>query len=114
VVPGSREHEEQACRQVPLSPELVEEIRTRVGRLVPYAECSPGSFALRVKRQTGIEDFHVHRMRHTFGCRWAERNGNLAALQQILGHARVVTRQRYARLSDDAVRREHQRLEGMR
>ena len=97
-------------RRVPLSPELVQEIRTRVGRLVPYAEHSPGSFSTRVKRLAGIEDFHVHRMRHTFACQWCEQGGNLAALQQILGHASIETTQRYARLSDEAVMREAQRI----
>jgi integrase len=99
-------------RRVPLSPELVQEIRTRVGRLVPYAERSPGSFAKPVKRLAGIEDFHVHRMRHTFACQWCEQGGNLAALQQILGHASIETTQRYARLSDEAVMREAARLGG--
>jgi integrase len=97
-------------RRVPIAPELLREIRGRVGRLVAFAECSPGSFAKGVRRETGIEGFHVHQMRHTFACQWIERGGSLAALQQILGHASVVTTQRYARLSDDAVRREAQRL----
>ena len=97
-------------RRVPLAPALLREIRGRVGRLVAFAECSPGSFAKAVRRETEIEGFHVHQMRHTFACQWIERGGSLAALQQILGHASVVTTQRYAKLSDDAVRREAQRL----
>lgn len=97
-------------RRVPLAPELLREIRGRVGRLVPYAEGSPGSFTKAVRRATGLEAFHVHQLRHTFACQWIERGGSLAALQQILGHASVVTTQRYARLSDDAVRREAERL----
>ena len=97
-------------RRVPLAPELLREIRGRVGRLVPYAEGSPGSFTKAVRKETGIERFHVHQMRHTFGCQWIERKGSLVALQQIFGHASVVTTQRYARLSDDAVRREAERL----
>jgi len=43
---------------------------------------------------------------------WLERGGSLAALQQILGHASVVTTQRYARLSDEHVRAEAERIAG--
>lgn len=87
---------------MPLSAELVGELRGRVGRLVPYPTGSPGSFAARVRRRTGIGGFHVHQMRHTFACQRLERGGALAALQQILGHASITTTQRYARLTDEA------------
>jgi integrase len=40
-------------RRVPLSGELLREVRTRVGRLVPFASLSPGSFAAMVRRATG-------------------------------------------------------------
>jgi integrase len=99
-------------RRVPLTGELLREVRTRVGRLVPFASLSPGSFAAVVRRATGIERFHVHQMRHTFACQWLERGGNLAALQQVLGHASIETTQRYARLSDEVVMFEAQRLQG--
>lgn len=97
-------------RRVPLLPELLREVKGRVGRLVGYSVKSPGTFAAAVRRETGLERFHVHQMRHTFACQWIERGGSLAALQQILGHASVVTTQRYARLSDEAVMREAARL----
>jgi integrase len=63
-----------------------------------------------VRRQTGIQRFHVHQTRHTFGCQWIERGGSLAALQQVLGHASIEMTQRYARLSDEAVMREAARI----
>lgn len=76
----------------------------------PYAIGSPDSFAERVRRLTGVEGFHVHQMRHMFACQWLERGGSLAALQQVLGHASIVTTQRYAKLTDEAMMKEAARL----
>lgn len=97
-------------RRVPLTPELVREIRQKVGLLVGFGAVSSGSFAMSVRRRSGVEGFHVHQMRHTFACQWLERGGSLAALQQILGHASIETTQRYARLSDESVMREAARI----
>ena len=88
-------------RRVPLPPELMKEVRTRVGRLVAF--CSPGQFNTRVRIHSQVWRFHVHQLRHTFPCRWIERGGSLAALQQLLGHSSIVTTQRYVRLMDEAV-----------
>lgn len=101
-------------RRIPLAPELLAEVRQRVGRLVGYSVVSPGSFSAAVRRHSGIERFHVHQTRHTFACQWLERGGSLAALQQILGHASIETTQRYARISDDVVMREAERLHAKR
>ena len=81
-----------------------------MGRLVPYAVTSSSDFARIVRRQSGVDRFHPHQLLHTFACRWTEKGGNLAALQQVLGHASIETTQRYARLSDEHVRAEAARL----
>ena len=97
-------------RRVPLATEFKPELRLRVGKLVPFE--NSGEFNRRVRKLSGAERFHVHQLRHSFACLWLERGGSLASLQQILGHASVVTTQRYARLSDEHVRAEAERIGG--
>jgi integrase len=93
-------------RRVPVPPELLAELRARGGRLVAFPRSSLASFTRTARRLSGVQRFHVHQLRHTFACQWLERGGSLAALQQVLGHSTVVTTQRYARLDEDAIRRE--------
>jgi integrase len=81
-----------------------DEFRQRVGRLVPFK--SHGAFSRQVARLSGVSGFHVHQLRHTYACRWLERGGSLAALQELLGHSTIVTTQRYGRLSEAHVRAE--------
>lgn len=101
-------------RRVPLAAALEAEIMDREGPLVPYSMGSTSSFSKFVRRHSAVQHFHVHQLRHTFACRWVEAGGSLPALQQILGHASVVTTQMYARLSDDVVAREAARIHGER
>jgi integrase len=98
-------------RRVPLSSDIRDELRSRVGRLIPFSVRASGSFNRVVRTRSGVSRFHLHQLRHTFACRWLERGGSLAALQQILGHSTIVTTQRYARLTDQHVREEAERLE---
>jgi len=99
-------------RRVPLSAALQIEIEGSAGhRLVPYAPNSPGSFSRTVRLHSGIADFHVHRCRHTFAMRWLEAGGNLAVLQQVLGHRDLGTTMRYARVTDELIEREAWKVE---
>jgi len=101
-------------RRVPLSPALREEIARGGMRIVPFAANSPGSFSRKIRRYTGIADFHVHRCRHTFAMRWLAHGGNLAVLQHILGHRDLTTTMRYARVTDALVEQEAARVERRR
>lgn len=101
-------------RLAPLGAGLAGEIRSRIGRLVPRAEGSSGSFNRTIKALSGIPDYNVHRTRHTFAYQWLEAGGALSALQEILGHASVTTTMRYLRGLSDLAKREAERIEGVR
>ena len=97
-------------RRVPLSQALWGELRLRVGRFMPLVD--GWSFAAQVRRHSGVTRFHAHQLRHTFACRWLEAGGSLAALQELLGHASIVTTQRYGRLGEAHVQAEARRVMG--
>ncbi len=94
-------------RRVPLGPALAGEVRGHVGRLVPFS--SHSSFGKAVRKATWIADFHVHRTRHDFAIQWLRDWGSLAALKDILGHASIATTMRYARITEDLIKREAER-----
>jgi integrase len=101
-------------RRIPLSAELLAEVRTHVGKLIPFDAGQPGPFARTCRNLTGLKGVHVHRARHTFAMRWLADLGSLAVLQQILGHRDLETTQRYAKVTEDLVRAEAKRIEERR
>ncbi|MCK4414385.1 MAG: site-specific integrase [Candidatus Eisenbacteria sp.] len=97
-----------AVVRIPLEDGILAELKGRVGKLVQHS--SAGSFRNAVRRKAKVAGFHPHRMRHTFACRYLEDGGSLEALQRLLGHRSIRTTERYAALSDVAVRRDAARV----
>jgi integrase len=85
---------------------VAREIRSHIGKLVPFAQASSGSFNAAVKRHSGVKRFHVHQLRHTFACRYLEAGGALMACKEILGHQDIDTTLGYAALAEALVQRD--------
>src|SRR5262249_17960181 len=94
--------------RVPLPPMLRRELQERVGLISPLKDAD--GFAKQVRQRSGVERFHAHQLRHTLAGRWLEDRGSLAPLQEILGHASLVTTHRYGRLREAQVQGEAARI----
>lgn len=92
-------------KRIPLPPDVAREILGRVGRLVPFSPSASGSFNAQVAKRAGFP-FHVHRLRATAACAWLEGGMRIEVVSELLGHRSIETTRHYARLSDQAVRRE--------
>jgi integrase len=97
-------------RRVRLPPAVLQEIESRVGRLIPFA--SSGSFTRAVRRLSGVADFRVHRCRHHYATSWLERGGNLEALKIVLGHSSLAMTERYAKPTEAFAAQEAARIRG--
>src|SRR5262245_41955041 len=99
-------------RRIPLDhdPALIAELRSRVGRLCPYASGSPGTFPASCAGTPVLRASTCIRRGTRSPCSWLARVGSLAALQQPLGHSSVTTTQRYASLFTEHLVAEARRL----
>lgn len=58
----------------------------------------------------GVENNHLHSLRHTFSTNWVKRGGNLYRLQKALNHTSVRSTLRYARLFDEDISKDFEEL----
>ena len=72
-------------------------INSRGGRLTPR---SVGRIVKKIAVAKGLSpDVHPHTLRHAFGTHMLEEGADLRAIQELLGHERLATTQRYTQLS---------------
>ena len=72
-------------------------INTRGG---PLTTRSVGRIVKRIAVAKGLSpDVHPHTLRHAFGTHMLEEGADLRAIQELLGHERLATTQRYTQLS---------------
>ncbi len=99
-------------REVPLLPEAIELFDSlHRGRGTVFALPETASYIRRyVIAHSWVKDFHVHRLRHTFACRWLDRGGSIEVLQRILGHSTIKLTERYGRLRPHIVTAEVRKI----
>src|SRR6185437_4572304 len=72
-------------------------INSRGGRLTTR---SVGRIIKKIAVAKGLSpDVHPHTLRHAFGTHMLEEGADLRAIQELLGHERLSTTQRYTQLS---------------
>jgi integrase/recombinase XerC len=70
----------------------------------PLTSRSVGRIVKAIAEEKGLSsDVHPHTLRHAFGTHMLSEGADLRAIQELLGHARLSTTQRYTQLSPSQV-----------
>jgi site-specific recombinase XerD len=61
-------------------------------------------FWAQIQKQCGIEEVHIHDLRHTFASLLVNGGASLEMIGKLLGHSQMQTTLRYAHLMDSPLR----------
>ncbi|MBF0611749.1 MAG: site-specific integrase [Magnetococcales bacterium] len=124
----SEEHTKSARRRsIPLNNQALLALSNRVAYHKQHCPESPwvfchkdGTRLMAVKKSfaaaceaAGIEDFHIHDLRHTCAAWLVTKGVPLPQIRDLLGHSSVTMTERYAHLAPETVRAAVSRLDGM-
>ena len=91
--------------------QLLSELPRLEGNPYVLPGASPGDYFkglqkvwVRIRERAGLEDVHLHDLRHSFASFGAAGGDSLLVIGALLGHKHAATTQRYAHLSSDARR----------
>jgi len=111
-------------REIPLGDEVIEALRAHRHERGSFVFCDAGGNVLtagrlawplkRALKRAGLREIGWHVCRHTFASHLAMRGVPLKAIQELLGHASIVTTMRYAHLAPHVARDAVRLLDRMR
>jgi site-specific recombinase XerD len=61
-------------------------------------------FWAKIQKETGLADFHIHDLRHTFASLLVSGGASLEMIGKLLGHSQTQTTQRYTHLMNSPLR----------
>lgn len=79
---------------------------TQRGSASPLHPSSPTRYFKRFAKKYGIEDFHPHKLRHTFASIAITNGADIASVSEKLGHAnKGITLKMYTHADQESIRR---------
>ena len=107
---------QRRVHRVPISDETATIVRQRqllVSRGTPwlFPSDTPGQpvrevrrFWAQIQKQCGLQEVHIHDLRHTFASLLVSGGASLEMIGKLLGHSQMQTTLRYAHLMDSPLR----------
>ena len=105
-VPRPKEKKPKRIRLGPPAIAILKELPHKYGdeRVIPVSYANVDRAWRTARKVAGIEDVRLHDLRHSFASVAVSGGASLPIVGALLGHKQASTTQRYAHLSDDALR----------